>query len=280
MPTDFSAQEDAQFESDLQRARGYKPVTPREMRQAYKQYSKQGLKFGQVKKSQSDEKLYARAERIVLDWWKQQQKDKQEAKHKAQEQRRDPLKGLESNWTGGGNQYGGGTGGYSGGSGSGMLPDTAMAGPNNEDEGPQQNTFLNATEVRQQLRRMGVPETWRPPMAATRSENKLRAWAERSAERHDMILRYRGLRAIYDRGVVYEEARRIGVRVDARKIPPKYRTSIPALRKYLLNIRKAQEAQRARDVTRETNVDRTSAAALARRLAKARELTGRGFTSG
>lgn len=269
MPTDFSAEQDTQFESDLNRARGYKPVTAKEMKQGYSQYKKQGLKFGQVKKSATDEELYQRAEHIVLAWWRQQQKEKSKNKKGKGAAPRDPLKGISSAWAGG-NYSGGGTGVSSGASGG--LPDTAMAAPGQGESGgpsdlPPITEKLNPTQVKQELRRLGVSDQWSPPSFATRSTQTLERWVNREAERRNLILRERGLRAYYDNGVVAQVARQVGFPINPNSVPKKYRQSHAEIRHYLLNLkRKWERSQQARIDNGEDSatVKRTSAAYLSK----------------
>ncbi|MBA2703466.1 MAG: hypothetical protein H0U60_06420 [Blastocatellia bacterium] len=71
----FSESGDSQFEADLQKARGYKAITQEEITKAYSQYSGQGLKFGQVTRTQSDDQLLQRSRDVVLAWWKKQKSD-------------------------------------------------------------------------------------------------------------------------------------------------------------------------------------------------------------
>lgn len=270
MPTDFSLDTGSQFEEDLNRARGYKPVTRKELSQAYSQYKNAGLKFGQVDKTDTDEELYNKAERTVLKWWKLQQANKKRQNHQRKEAQRDPLKGMGSKWTGvnsGGSFQGGtvGSAGSYGASSSRGLPDTAM----DEEGGKGGNTYLNATEVKQVMRRLGLPDTWRPPMYATRSEENMKAWAQRTAANRDMVIRGRGLLAVYDRGVIFQVAREFGVRVDPSKVPAKYRTSIANLRKYMAGLRKSRDmmlaARREAATVNDSPVSRSSAPDIIRR---------------
>ncbi len=71
----FSESTGANFESDLQKARGYKPITQEEITNAYSQYSKQGIAFGQVTKQQSDQQLLQKSRDTVVAWWKAQKSD-------------------------------------------------------------------------------------------------------------------------------------------------------------------------------------------------------------
>lgn len=57
------------FEADLQRARGYKPVTSEDLTKAYAQYD---LATGGVHKSDTDTQLYDKAKTTVLAWWARQ----------------------------------------------------------------------------------------------------------------------------------------------------------------------------------------------------------------
>jgi hypothetical protein len=127
-------------------------------------------------------------------------------------------------------------------------------------EGP--NTFLNATEVRQITRELGIPDHWNPPMAATRSEFALRTWAENTAQNHDMYIRGEGLKAIYDRATVYRIAREYGVRIDISKVPISARTSVGGIRNYMARLLKAQQMKeaQAREAARRGDLtSRTSA---------------------
>jgi len=98
------------FEQDLQRARGYKPVTSEDLSKAYAQYD---LKTGNVHKSDTDTQLYDKAKTTVLAWW---------AKQKAQPVGTPPGEGAPS----GGDPYGAPyepvTGGGSSAGGSGTIP--------------------------------------------------------------------------------------------------------------------------------------------------------------
>jgi hypothetical protein len=244
MPTDFSDQEATNFESELNRARGYKPVTKKEMRQAYKQYSKVGLKFGTVKKNATDNQLYRKATKTVIDWWKLQQKEKIERKHAKQEAMKDPMRGMQSTWSGG-SYSGGGSGAYGGGSSGGMLPDTAMAGPGQGDKPgkklPDIHERLNAREVRQTLRQMGVPDTWTPPPAAQRNQRTLENWVEQQAQRRDMILRQNGAKAYLNDSVVRDISQRVGFPINPSQVPMRYRQSHKEIRKYLLMLKRSWE---------------------------------------
>lgn len=265
MPTDFSDAEAMQFESDLNRARGYKPVTQREMRQAYDQYKEQGLKFGQVKATDSDEALYAKAEKIVLDWWKYQQAQKIKVKQQRNQQRRqaqrDPLRGASSSWRGSGSGGGGRSGGTvsgggTGGSGGGfLLPDTSMrpkaGGKKPKGDLDPIRRQLNPRQVRETLEEMGVPLDWVPPKWATRSAENMRQWVTAESERQDLILRVGEGRAYFDNGVVLQVAQQVGFSVNPNSVPAAHRVSVRKLRKYLLRQKRAWElwrAQRQREV--------------------------------
>lgn len=263
---DFTDQTAANFEEELSRARGYKPVTKKEMRQAYSQYSKEGLKFGQVDKNATDEQLYQRAQDIVLAWWKQQQKDEKAAKHKKQQQMNDPLRGIQSSWTGGA-YSGGGTGGSTGGSSGGGLPDTAMS----TRRAPQRDPLpdirkMNPRHVREVLDQMGVPETWVPPKAALRDDATLQSWAQHEAQRRELVLRANGLRAYYNNQVVRQIADRVGFPINPASVPLRKRQSHDEIRRYILDLKRAweraQAARREQSGVDATTVNRTSAAAL------------------
>ncbi len=251
MPTDFSAESTTQFESDLNRARGYKPVTQKEIRQAYDQYKSVGLRFGQVKKGWTDERLYSRAQRFVLAWWKQQHHEKVKDNHKKQEVRhraqQDPRGGRRDTWSGGNNtpSYRGGTGGYSGGSGYATIPDTAMKrGTEGGDGGrqlPDIRQRLNPTQVRAVLNNMGVPATWNPPLYAERSPEALKEWVQREAEKQDLVIRANGMRAFLDDGVVQRIGMSIGFPINPDRVPMIRRQSVDEIRQYLLMLKRAAQ---------------------------------------
>lgn len=281
MPADFSDQQAAQFEEDLQRARGYKPVTQKEMRQAYKQYEKVGLKFGNVKKRATDQQLYKKAEKTVLAWWKLQQKEKIERKKAQREARqerlRDPNRGAQSSWSGGS-----GGGGYTGGSGSGnYLPDTAMSderGDRNRKKLPD-IVDMNPRRVRAILREMGVPATWNPPPYAERSEAALRGWVQRQATRHDLVLRANGAKAYLNDAVVSRVAANVGFPVNPNSVPLRHRQTPREIRRYILMLKRSWEQAMANreNAMVDAGVSRTDAKESVRRTTSYQNKMG-GFT--
>ena len=260
----FSDTGQTQFEQDLQTARGWKPVTQTELTQAYQEYAPEGLKFGQVKKSQTDEQLYKRATDIVLAWYK---KSKETAKAAPPATSGGDSGGAaaQGGSTGGG---GGGTSGGASGGGSSStsgMPDTAygtgVSGggnlplphiPVNGLTTPsaliqqakslqQQNAAtankpvpLTSSEARTYLNQMGVPKTWNPPSNALSSKEALSAWAQRAAEYAKVVLHNNSL-PTYTNQVVQSHLNNLGINnMYASQVPLQYRTSVAKLDGYLL----------------------------------------------
>lgn len=194
---------------DIAAATRFKPVTRKDLRQAYRPYKD---KLGKLagKRNASDTALYQRAVNRVIQWWKRQEKAAN-AKGRAPRDGRGP--GSGGGRAGGGSGTGGGTGsgvggrGAAGGSGGAMLPDTAMGSggkahnlPPIESRSQREATRESATSRDQQVREqqqaryrplsaaqvygvltaMKVRRGVVPPPTALRSKAALRNWVIRS----------------------------------------------------------------------------------------------------
>lgn len=259
-----SALEPGTFESDMQRARGYKPITQQDLTNAYSQYSEQGLQFGTVKKNTSDAALYQRAKDIVLAWWKKQKTPA------TTDGSTTPPGSTPSTPPGNpappppATTGGGSTGGKTT-SGGATMPDTAMGtgGPTAElahiytaaeqaamklgtDRGmltaakadaatdAKTGLPLTATQVSAIMKSVGAPSTWKPPATALVSEAALKQWIVATAQKAQLILQANSA-PILNLTYVNQMIKNMGITgVTAASVPVKYRVSASALYQYLL----------------------------------------------
>lgn len=213
----FAPQVQDQFADDLKRAAGYKPFTQEDLRKGIRQYDKKGVKFVRTHQHASDTRLYNRAVKRVIAWWKRSQEEPS-----GHSKVRDP-KGGDSPRTprpsaggGGGYGYGGSSGGRSGGGGSSM-PDTSIGGrgytgpklPDIDDRARDSasnagdlkreqieraqrraRAILRPSQVTDILRNMNVPnpQQWNPPPHAIQNKAALKNWVIRYSKKHNILI--------------------------------------------------------------------------------------------
>lgn len=249
------------FESDMQRARGYKPITQEDLTKAYAQYSGEGVQFGTIKKGMSDAQLYQKAKDVVLQWWQKQ-------KSTGTPGGGTPPPGGSTPPPGGGSGGTGGSGGGTGGSGgsSGGMPNTAlgtggpagnlghiytavekaamalgtqrgMATAEKADAAATSKAVpqpLTATQVSAIMKSVGAPTTWKPPATALTSEATLKQWIATTAQQSQLVLQANSV-PLLNTTYITQLMKNMGVTgISAGSIPVQYRTSVQALSSYLL----------------------------------------------
>lgn len=185
------------FADDMQRARGYKPITEEDLKKAYSQYSGQGIQFGTVKKTDTDTALYAKAKATVIAWWKKQQADKAAAIPKP-------------------------------------VTSPTTTSPLNPPPATSTQPLTNE-QVAATLRTMGAPATWVPPTYARSSLYELEAWVQRAARNTQTTLAIRTTTQPFDDAYITRVIQNLGiVGVTASSVPVDWRVSPQMLSSYLL----------------------------------------------
>lgn len=185
-----TASPEEQYQRDLNRAAGFKPITPQDLKTAYSQYDQQP---GQVRRNDSDSFLHQKAVTTVIDWWKRQKEA--EAAKKVEADRRAAseaaarakaeadARAAASRQSGSGSAGGSSGGGSGGGSSSGggfMLPNTSMgATPTAVPNLKPIPRPVTANYVAEQLRRNGLVGA-KPPASALLNMETFHRWVNQA----------------------------------------------------------------------------------------------------